>query len=53
MKSLYSILENHFGSEDFEKHNYKNDVINKLINDSSIRTGTTGDGTFIIDPKIQ
>lgn len=45
----------HFQTRDFynPKHNYMNDVIDRLCNGDSIRLGKNGDEIFYIDKKIQ
>lgn len=53
MKSLNQVLEMRFQTKDFYKHNYLNDVIDKLCNGDSIRLGNNGEEIFDIDKKIQ
>lgn len=47
-----SINQSHFENKDYGKHNYVNDVIEKLIKCEPIKLGKTGnDGVFQLDKK--
>lgn len=54
MINLFCYLnESRFSSDDFIKHSYKEDVINKIINTGNIRLGKNGESTIDIDDSIR